>query len=156
MPDPTPENRIDAFDRKVRIHVYMSLVQRAVAPTVAETAEALRVPPGEVEAAYRRLDAAHSIVLQPSTCDIRFAAPFSAVSTAFTVQVGEVRYSAPCAWDALGIAAALDADATIHTTCGDCGEAVTVAVRDRAVSGDAEVVHCHVPASRWWDDIAFT
>ena len=58
--------------------------------------------------------------------------------------------------DAFGIAAALDADARIETTCPDCGEALEVEVVDRRPEPDDLVAHFLVPARHWWDDIVFT
>jgi hypothetical protein len=55
-----------------------------------------------------------------------------------------------CAWDGLGIVAALglpDADVT--------AQGVTLEVRGGAVRGDA-VFGVLVPAAHWWDDIGFT
>ena len=55
-----------------------------------------------------------------------------------------------CAWDGLGIVAALGlGEATVEST------GVTVAVRDGEPAGDA-LFHVAVPARHWWDDIAFT
>jgi len=59
-----------------------------------------------------------------------------------------------CMWDALGIPAALPSDGTITDQCGDCGNEITLEVRDGARS--AGVVHFGVPAGRCWENIAFS
>ena len=63
---------------------------------------------------------------------------------------------ANCAWDAFGICAALHVDGRIETSCPDCGEALTVEVRDERPDDESLLFHCLVPAARWWDDIVFT
>jgi hypothetical protein len=55
-----------------------------------------------------------------------------------------------CAWDALGIVAALGLrEATI------AADGLSLTVRDGDVAGDA-LFHVAVPARRWWEDIADT
>jgi hypothetical protein len=55
-----------------------------------------------------------------------------------------------CAWDGLGILAALGVRDAVLTS-GD----VTLRVREGAVVDDA-LFHVAVPAAHWWDDIEFT
>jgi len=47
-------------------------------------------------------------------------------------------------------------DATIHASCGDCDEALTLTVQHGKLERADGVVHFAVPAARWWDDIVFT
>ena len=67
---------------------------------------------------------AHILVLQKESGEILMAMPFSAVPTRFEVKSKGVDYWGTCMWDALGIPAALQADADIHSQCPDCGEAL--------------------------------
>lgn len=46
------------------------------------------------------------------------------------LSLGAAPFRTWCAYDALGIAAALAADAQVETTCGQCGEAISLAFRD--------------------------
>lgn len=146
----------DAVDQVVRAYLYGELARGAPAPSVAQTAGTAGVPAAAVAAAYRRLAAAHTVVLRPGTLDILYAAPFAAVVTAYRVEAGGVTHHAPCAWDALGIPAALGLDAAVRTNCEDCGEELSVNITDATVSGTADVVHFLVPARHWWDDIEHT
>jgi len=57
---------------------------------------------------------------------------------------------------ALGVAAALHDDADVATTCGDCGEAMSLEVRDGAPLPQDCAIHFAVPAAHWWDDIVYT
>jgi hypothetical protein len=108
-----------------------------------------------VQAAWRRLHDAHALVLDPGG-GLRMANPFSAVPTPFRVEAAGRSWYANCAWDAFGICAALHADGRIETSCRDCGDPITVLVRDQRPDDESLVWHCLVPAARWWDDIVFT
>ena len=87
------------------------------------------------------------------------AEPFSAVPTAFAVESGGRSWWGNCIWDALGIPAMLQRDAVIRSSCPDCGEAMTLEVRDGRLRGAAlpaaGVVHYSVPAHRWWEDVVY-
>jgi Alkylmercury lyase len=126
-------------------------------PSPADAAAALSLDEGGVRRALRRLHDAHALVLRPGTDEIRMLNPFSAVPTPHRVAAAGRSWFANCAWDALGIPAALHVDAEVESVCSDCGEPLALAVRDGALTGGRDlVVHFVVPARRWWDDIAFT
>ena len=83
--------------------------------------------------------------------------PFSAVETPHRVEAQGRTWFGNCAWDALGIPAALHADGVVRSQCPDCGEPLDLEIREgELVEGRDLLVHFVVPASRWWDDIAFT
>jgi hypothetical protein len=84
------------------------------------------------------------------------AMPFSAVPTPFRVTTAEGAWFANCAWDALGIPAALGVDARIATSCADCGQPMTTEVHGGHLVNDSGVILFAVPAAHWWDDIRFT
>jgi hypothetical protein len=144
------------IDTDVRLHIYSSLLGTGRAPTVAGTARVFGAPVAEVSAAYERLALGKVIVLKPGTLDIRMAAPLSAVPTPFPVTVsGRRSYFGNCIWDALGVAAMLGEDVDIPAACGDCGDAMPVAVRDGGVVGEG-VVHFALPVRQWWENVVFT
>jgi hypothetical protein len=95
------------------------------------------------------------LVLQEDGESIRMAPPFSGVPTQHRVDVAGVSYHANCAWDALGIPAALHRPATVHSRCEQSLEPLEIAVSERGPESDW-LFHCVVPASQWWDDIVFT
>ena len=109
-------------DLAVRTFVYQHFVQTARPPTVAETAVHFNLPETTIKKSYQRLHDNHFFFLEPGTLDIRMANPFSALPTKFRVQVGQVAYWANCAWDMLGIPAALHQDAVIEAGYEDGGE----------------------------------
>ena len=146
----------DAFDWAVRNAVYRGILERGVPPSVAETAATLAERPERVRAAYERLNERHALFLTPGSHEVRMAHPFSGVPTPFRVHVGERAHWANCAWDALGIPAALHADALIAAETGDDGEPVQLAVVAGNVQGWDGTVHFAVPFPRWYDDLITT
>ncbi len=148
---------MDAFDLDVRRHVYRSVAENGRPPTTGETAAGLGVGATEIADAYQRLHDAHALVLFPDTTDVWMANPFCFAPTPHTVTAGGRVWTGTCAWDALGIPAALHIDASIASACACCGEPVALEVRDgELVEGGELLVHILVPARRWWDDIGFT
>jgi hypothetical protein len=110
-----------------------------------------------VSASYTRLAAAHVIVLSAVTGEVWMALPFSAVPTPFRVVAGHVAVWANCAWDAFGIAAALERDVSFTTPCPGSGVVIAAGVRHgTAYANPGAVAHVGVPAARWWDDIGAT
>jgi len=107
-------------------------------PVVADGPELRALAGGHVVA----LDAAGRILM---------AHPFAGHRAGTRVQAGERTWWGNCAWDGLGIVAALglrDADVT-------SGQ-ITLRVRDGRLSDAAPLFHVAVAAARWWEDIAFT
>ena len=146
----------DALDRDVRIHVFREAAATAHVPTPGEIAGALGRPQPEIEDSLRRLAAARVLILAPGTANIWAANPFCAVPSNFRVEALGRTYWGICIWDALGIPAAVHADAIITARCGDCSQDITLQVRGEALAGADGIVHFGVPAARWWDNIAFT
>ena len=148
---------MEAFDLDVRRHVYFSIVANGRPPSAGETASAFALGVPEVEASYRRLHDAHALVLHPDSVEIWFANPFCFAPTPHRVSAGGRIWTGTCAWDALGIPAALHADGKIDSECACCGEPVNLRVEDGELVESADLlVHILVPARRWWDDIGFT
>ena len=140
----------------VRNVTYRTFVELGRAPSAEEVARATHRTSAQVEADWHELHRAHALVLNPATNEIRMANPFAAVPTAYRVQAAGRWWYANCAWDALGICAALRTDGRIETSCPDCGDAIGFEVRGRRPSDERLLFHCLVPAARWWDDIVFT
>ena len=146
----------DAFDRNVRLHIYQRLLTAGQAPSASATASALNASPADVEEAYQRLAEGRLIVLRPGTTEILMANPLSAVPTAFRVVVDGASHYGNCIWDALGVIAMLGGTGSVESTCGDCGEPMSVMIAQGAPVRPEGIIHIQVPAARWWDDIVFT
>src|SRR5262245_30654915 len=145
------------FDTAVKLRIYDTLAGTARAPTTLDVARALRAPVADVAAAFRRLHEQRLMVPEPGDPSrIRMAPPFSGVETGFRVRIGDRAYYANCAWDALGIPAALHRDAVVDAADGRTGDPITLEVRDSRPVPEPCVIHFAVPAARWWEDILYT
>jgi hypothetical protein len=143
------------FDNKLRQHIYRHFLREGRAPTVAEMAEAMAVPLRQTRAALQRLCQTHAFVLQEDG-ELWRAAPFSAVPTAFPVQVGKRSWYGNCIWDALGIPAMLHEDARVNASCGCCNLAMVLRIQKGHLLDHKGTIHIAVPACHWYDDIVFT
>jgi hypothetical protein len=147
---------MDPKVRELRNLTYRMFVELGRGPAVDEVAHASGLPTSEVEAGWRELHRVHALVLNPATFEIRMANPFSAVPTSYRVRAAGRWWYANCAWDALGICAALHTDGEIETSCPECGEAISLKLTDQRPDDESLLFHCLVPAAHWWEDIVFT
>src|SRR5438874_13399201 len=104
------------FDTDVKLAVYRGFVRTGNAPPIARIAGHLACSTDAVRSAFARLQASRVLLLEPDGETIRMAPPFSAVPTPHRVEVGRQSYAANCAWDALGIPAALHQPAVVHSS----------------------------------------
>lgn len=142
-------------DEQVRIAVYQHTMNAGMPPSVAELASSLRFAESDVVQSLRRLADGRVLVLQPHSAEILMAPPWSAVPTPFVVRLKNATAYGNCAWDALGVLAALHEDGEIVTSCADCGEGASVHVRDGNVQGEG-LVHFALPVRQWWKNVVFT
>ncbi|MDX6534527.1 MAG: hypothetical protein QOJ13_2085 [Gaiellales bacterium] len=108
-------------------------------------------PPVDDEPALRSLVANHVVVLddEAGRPRVRMAHPFAAHREGARVDAGGRTWWGNCAWDGLGIVAALGLrDATVTSN------GIALPLRDGGVVSDA-VFHVAVPAREWWADIGF-
>lgn len=142
---------------QVRAFVYGWFVENAGAPGVEAIAGRFGISPQEAGEALTRLHAAHALFLEPGTTQIRMASPFSAIPTPYLTTIAGLTYWANCAWDSLGIAAALHApQAVIDSICTASGEPIRLAVERGRVKDTGVVVHFLVPFQHWYDDLVET
>jgi hypothetical protein len=141
---------------EVRAFVYQYFGEKTRPPLVDETASRFALTHEQAAAAYEELHQRHAFLLKPGTRDILMANPFSAVETLFRVHAKGKTYFANCAWDSLGIPAALHTDAGIEAACAQSGEPIRLNVTDQQVSGSDALVHFLVPFRDWYNDLTFT
>jgi len=144
-----------ALDKVVRFHVYDFVMREGLLPTIAETSSALARSWDEVRVSFQRLADGHIIVLQKGSGEILMANPFSAVPTPFLVKIGDRSYYGNCIWDAMGIPAMLQQNATIEASCGCCSTAINLKVTNDSIGEAQGIAHFAIPAAHWWDDIVF-
>ncbi len=147
---------ITAFDLNIRYHIYRFLADQCRAPTFQEIAGVCQAAPDEVRASFHTLHDRHMIFLEPGADAIRMANPFSAIPTRFRVTSGLRAWWANCAWDSLGIAAALDVEAEIEAAYADSPEVVKLRVSQGTVDGQKHVVYFPLPCRHWYDNLVFT
>lgn len=140
----------------MQLALYGHFAETGRAPSLADVAGRVASDVERVRDAYRRLATQRLLVLEDDGASIRMAPPFSGVPTQHVVESGGVRYFANCAWDALGIPAALHAPATVHSRCEQSREPLRLSVDRDGPEPSDWLFHCLVPAAKWWEDIVFT
>ena len=141
---------------EIRAFVYQHFAETTYAPDVYEVASRFSLSHEEAVSAYRELHQRHALCLQPGTHEILMANPFSGVATPFKVHANDRTYFANCAWDSLGISAALHADAEIEAACAQSGEPIWLRVMGQQVQGSEALVHFLLPFRDWYNDLTFT
>jgi len=144
------------IDHDARMYLFGEAAATGRVPQAPQIAQALKRPDADIREALKRLAAAKVLVLAPNDGNVWAANPFCAVPSGFRVVAGGTNYWGICIWDALGIAASLGANAVITAPCGDCGEPMTLEIRDGALVRGEGIIHFAVPARDWWANIGFT
>ena len=145
------------FDTSVKLKIYEMVARTTRLPASIDIALLIGSSIADVEQAFQRLYEKRLLVLEPGTLSrIRMAPPFSGIETEHRVQIEDKLFFANCAWDAFGVAAALNSEADIESTCADCGETLTFQIREEKPLPQEGVVHFAVPAGQWWRDIIYT
>ncbi|MGH9868022.1 MAG: organomercurial lyase [Candidatus Polarisedimenticolia bacterium] len=143
-------------ERKAKLAIYEYFAAVGSRPSVDDVASGVGATVADVRHIFKQLRAQRVLVLEEDGESIRMAPPFSGIPTQHRVTVGAVSYYANCAWDALGIPAALHRPATVHSRCEQSLEPLALSVSDQGPEASDWLFHCVVPASQWWDDIVFT
>jgi hypothetical protein len=145
-----------ATDTDVRLAVYSAFAETGRQPEPEPLARSLGLGLDELREAYARMAGSRLLVLERDGVTIRMAPPFSGVPTQHVVVSGGVQYWANCAWDALGIPAALRRAAEVRSRCEQSREPFTLRVGTNGPEPSDWLFHSDVPAARWWKDIVFT
>jgi hypothetical protein len=141
---------------EIRAFIYRHFVETAHPPNVDETASRFGLTHEEAGSAYEELHKRHALYLNPGTHDILMANPFSGVETPFQARANGKIYFANCAWDSLGIPAALHVDAEIEASCAQSGEPIHLRVAGQRVQGSQTLAHFLIPFREWYDDLVST
>ena len=150
---------------QIRQYVYHYFAEATHPPDVIDTADLFGMPVEEAGEYYVELNNRHQFFLEPETLNVQMAWPFSAIPTDFKVQANGKTYYANCAWDMLGIPAALHTDAVIEAKFTESNELVKLEVKNGKVmisrseakwTNDDLLVHFFLPFDRWYDDLVFT
>ncbi len=141
---------------EIRAFVYQHFVETTHPPSVDETAARFALADGEAASAFEELHRRHALFLKPGTHDILMANPFSGIETPFRVYANDKTYFANCAWDSLGIPAALHVNTQIEATCSQTGVPIYLSIIDGRVSNSGALIHFRVPFKDWYKDLVFT
>jgi hypothetical protein len=146
------------FDREVRIAIARAIRTSGKVPTIAAIASDIKKDIGTVDASFARMIEGHVFIPRKDSHEIYTYNPFCADRTDFFVTAAGRVWFGICAWDALGIPAALGEAGVIETHCPDCNESLVVEVE---ADGGTElqtwtVMQVGVPARDFWKDIYFT
>ena len=144
------------FDAQVKLAIYNHFATTGHAPSPEDVAKSMDAEVEDVLESYQRLRAQRLLVLETDEASIRMAPPFSGVPTPHIVEADGIPYFANCAWDALGVPAALQKAVTVHSRCAQSGEPFDLRVSPGGPEPSDWLFHCLVPAAKWWDDIVFT
>lgn len=139
----------------VRAAVYAHFAETGRAPSAAMAGARLGLGEAVAAEAFAVLHQRHALFLDVTAGTIRMAHPFSATPTDFRVHANGRVYWANCAWDALGIPAALGVEARAEMLYADTGERVRLGVPPDGAD-EAVRVHFLLPFARWYDDLVFT
>ena len=140
----------------IRTFVYRHFAETTRAPSMEEAAVSFGLSHEDAASAYEELHQRHAFFLKPGTHDILMANPFSGVETTFKVHANDKTYFANCAWDSLGIPAALHSNAKVEAICAQSGEKLDLTVRSQKVQDSDALVHFLVPFKNWYHDLPFT
>lgn len=149
----------DLLPAQVRKFVFDRFLEQAAPPVVEELMTAFSRSRDEATEVLRSLESDRHIALVKGTARILMAFPFSAVATPFRVAVGDRRYFANCAWDAIAFHAMLGADVRVDSFCHHCAAPIAIEMTDgRAtrVEPAQALVYLALRPTQWWEDIVTT
>lgn len=144
------------LETQVKLAIYTHFAETGRPPSPKDVVLRVGLGVEGVHDAYQRLRAQRVLVLEADEVSIRMAPPFSGIPTQHVIRAGDVQYFANCAWDALGVPAALHKSATVYSRCEQSGEPLQLKIGPQGPEPSDWLFHCLVPAAKWWDDIVFT
>ncbi|HEU5219934.1 MAG TPA: organomercurial lyase [Gemmatimonadales bacterium] len=144
------------FNTQVKLAIYHHFAETGRTPPVPAIAERIGASVDAVQQSYSDLQAARVLFLEPDGRTIRMAPPFSGVPTQHLVEAAGRSYYANCAWDTLGIPAALHLPAVVRSECAETHEPLSLEVGLDGPAACSWIFHSLVPAARWWQDLVHT
>ncbi len=146
---------------QARHFIYSHIAETIRPPSVDETAAHFGISTEGASELYKELHNRHALFLDLERMAIRMANPFSGFPTDFKVHANGKTYFANCAWDMLGIPAALHCDAVIDAVCTESNDTVHLEIKGGQITNsqlpDTELlIHFPLPFARWYEDLVFT
>ena len=144
------------IETQVKLAIFRHFASTGFRPSLEDMSGLTGLDTESVLGAYSRLRALRVLVLEADGSSIRMAPPFSGVPTQHIVRSGGKQYYANCAWDALGVIAALHQPGEVHSQCAQSGEQLRLVVNLDGPEPSDWLFHCLVPAAKWWENIVCT
>ena len=141
------------FDSLLHHQIVTTFIKEGHAPTNTQLAQRLAASVDDIESGLLRLGASHGVVLHPDRCELWVVHPFSMSPTHTWVQTKASGWWAPCMWCALGIAALVKGELTIHTRIGGEREPVQIDVVDGVPLQTGLCVHFPDPPRKAWNNV---
>lgn len=141
---------------RMRHLIYRGFAETGRPPSLEALAANLGLPGTRALSLLHELEALHSVFLTEDRRGVLMANPFSAEPTPFRVTANGIDYWANCAWDMLGVPAALGTDATVRATYAVDGAPAALRVEGGVVTGSDGIVHFLQPFRTWYDDLRHT
>jgi len=146
----------DSLLWQVRHFVYQHFADTTRPPSVDEAARHFNLSTEEATDYYKELHNRHAFFLDLDSTTVRMANPFSGIPTDFKVHANGKTYFANCAWDMLGIPAALHTDAVIEAKFTESNDLVKLEVKNGKATNPDLLIHFPLAFSRWYDDLVYT
>lgn len=124
------------LDVRLRDTAFALLVARARPLSLAELGEAMGTTAGSLEPVVGRL-AADGLVDRDASGAVAGARGLTLVPGRHKLALGGAAFSTWCAYDAIGIPAALGEDARVATSCGVCGAELVVQIKAGRAPADS-------------------
>jgi hypothetical protein len=141
---------------QARHFVYSHIAETTRPPRVDEAAAHFGISDTEAAELYKELHNRHALFLNIDEMAIRMANPFSGIPTDFKVHANGKTYYANCAWDMLGIPAALHCDAVIDAICTESNDKIQLEIKNGQITNHQLLIHFPLPFVHWYDDLIFT
>ena len=144
---------------RVRRFIFEHFREHATPPVLEQLMIEFALSRDEASSVLGELEAARHIALVAGTDRILMAFPFSSIATPFPVTVGDQRYFANCAWDAVAFHAMLGKPIRVGSFCHHCAEPITIEMRDgraTVVDPPGALIYLALPPTRWWENITLT
>lgn len=141
------------FDMDVRGELTRAIAELGYAPSNEQLARRLGMTVSDVEDALSRLHEAHALLLHPNRCAPWAVHPFALSPGSCWVETEGRGWWANCLYCGMGIAAALEKNADIHTRIGGESEPIVVRISGGDISEPELLFHLSTPVREWWDNV---
>ena len=148
--------QLSPFDIRTRFLINRFFVDQGHAPTTDDLAAMQLCSSGKISTSLRRLQDDHRLVLFPGTQDIWIAHPFTTIPSNYWIDTGHRGWWGNCGFCALGIAAMLGENVSIHTHSGAEYSPIHIDICNGSIEPRAYQLHIPLPIARWHDNIVYT